>query len=82
MTNIVSLRGHEIRPPGEPYPEVIELAQDLLQRAQAGEIKGLFTVLTYQDDSYTHRSAGILANGTLGACARLKSWMIGQLDKE
>lgn len=47
---VVSLRGQEIRPPGEPVEETIKLAEKLLGMARSGEISGLVAVCTHHDE--------------------------------
>jgi len=51
MSGIVSLRGEEIRPPGEPNPDVVELIAKLMTMAESGEIRGIIAVVEHSDEA-------------------------------
>ena len=59
MSNIVGLRGEEIRPPGEVNPEVVEIAERILEMARSGEISTLVAVYIHADETVGARQKGI-----------------------
>lgn len=58
MSNIVGLRGEAIRPPGEVNPEVVALAEELLELARSGEINALQAVFIHADETVGARQRG------------------------
>jgi hypothetical protein len=58
MSNLVSLRGEAIPAPGEVNPEVVELAEKLLDLARSGEIKALQAFMVHADDCVSAQSKG------------------------
>lgn len=82
MSNIVSLRGEEIISPGEAVPEVVRLAEAILEMARSGEARGLFIVVNHVDDTHSKDYAGEINNGTLGAVERLKYIILRRLERE
>lgn len=77
---VVSLRGGEIIPPGEPRPNVIELAENILQRAKSGDLMALSAVFHHPDDTFSLRHEGRMTNGTVGAVERLKLMIVRQYE--
>lgn len=59
MSNIVGLRGEQIRPPGEVNPEVVALAEELLALARGGEIHTLSAVFIHADETVGSRQRGV-----------------------
>lgn len=43
-SKIVSLNGNDLPEPGKPNPKIVELLEQLLERAQAGETAGILVV--------------------------------------
>jgi len=58
MAEVVSMRGEPIAAPGEPVDEVIALARDILQRAEAGVITGIVACIVNSDDTFQAATAG------------------------
>lgn len=58
MSNIVGLRGEQIRPPGEVNPEVVTLAEELLALARSGAIHTLSAVFIHADETVSARQRG------------------------
>lgn len=55
---VVSLRGEPIRPPGEVNPEVVAIAEEILEMARGGEIHTLTAVFTHADECVGCRQRG------------------------
>ncbi len=72
MANVVALNGVAIASLGDPDKDVIEHLEDLLARAQAGEVIAIMTVTCNADGSTGQSSAG----NTLSTLS-----MIGQLER-
>lgn len=81
MSEIVSLRGERIEPPGEPNAAVVKLAEEALERAKSGDLRGLHLVFYHSDDTHVYRSAGELAMATIGCVERLKNWLCHRMDE-
>jgi len=64
--SIVSLRGEEIKPPGEPNPEAVEAAERLLELARSGEINTIFAVVQHADESVSAWRRGSITNRLIG----------------
>lgn len=79
---VVSLRGGEIQPPGEVRPNVVELAEEILERARSGEIMGLSAVLHHSDEACSFRHVGPTDFRVLGCLETLKAWIIQQINGE
>jgi hypothetical protein len=77
---VVSLRGGEIIPPGEPRPNVIALAEQILERAKSGDLMGLSAVLYHSDDTHSMRSEGRVTYATVGTFERLKHLLLRDMD--
>jgi hypothetical protein len=69
---VVSLRGTEIIPPGEPRPKVIALCEELLERARSGDLMGLSVVRYHADDTHSYQHEGRSTYATIGAVEMLK----------
>lgn len=77
---VVSLRsGAEIIPPGEPRPKIIEMCEDLLQRARSGDLMGLTVAMYHSDDTHSYRHEGRAAFGTIGNLEMLKLILLHDL---
>lgn len=74
--NVVSLSGNAITLPGEVRPAVVELAQEVLQRASSGELQGLAVVMYHSDETYSFWKEGAQSHGMVGALETLKIKMI------
>ena len=73
---VVSLTGAEIIPPGTPKPDLIALAEEILERARSGDLAGLSVVLKHADDTHSYRHHGPVAYATIGCIETLKAWMV------
>lgn len=70
MAEVVSMRGEPIVAPGEPVDDVVALARDILQRAEAGAIRGLVICISNSDETFQGRRAGHdISYGMLGVIA-------------
>lgn len=72
MSNIRSLHGAEILPPGEPDPDVVKLAEETLERARSGDVNGIAVVMQHADDATTYQNCGNTTRATIGALEILK----------
>ncbi len=67
MAEVVSMRGEPITAPGEPIDEVVALARDILQRAEAGALRGIVACVVNSDDTFQAATAGAFGGyGMLG----------------
>jgi len=82
VSNIVSLKGEEITPLGEPVPEVVERVEDILERAQSGNVRGLLIVELCADETCNSYYAGEINNRMMGTFERLKYRVFKALDDE
>jgi hypothetical protein len=70
---VVSLRtGAEILQPGEPHPAVVDILEDLLERARSGEIVAISAAVMNADKSAGRYHAGQISYTLLGALETLK----------
>ena len=80
MSKVVSLSGEEVIPPGKPIESVVALAEEMLEKARAGEVQGLFLAANHGDGTYSHRMAGKANGGTVGYIERLKYCVCRELE--
>lgn len=71
MSNIVGLRGEEIRPPGEVNPEVVAIAEEILELARGGEIHSLVAVLVHADEAVGSRQRGMSSYRLVGMMTKI-----------
>lgn len=69
---VVSMTGNPIRSPGEPNPDIISAAKDLLERAENGNIKGIAIVMMHHDDACSYQAIGTKGYSMVGAIEHLK----------
>jgi len=69
---VVSLRGEEILPPGEPRPKVIAMLEDYLERARSGDICAVAMAVKFSDGATMFHFEGNLDNAVIGAVERMK----------
>ena len=80
---IVSLTGSYVPRGREVDPETIKLAEELLEKAQSGEIVGLITVSTYHDGTAEGDATGVVyCNTTVGCLERIKYGIIKDMEDE
>lgn len=78
---VVSIRtGDEVIPPGEPRLTVIEMCEDLLERAKSGELMGLATARLHSDGSTSSRAEGRNNYALVGTLAGLQQALIDDLE--
>ena len=73
---VVSLRGEEILPPGEPRPAVVEALERALEAARSGEIIGVAAVFNHSDDTTTSASIGRRDRATIGLLEIMKAGLV------
>jgi hypothetical protein len=66
MSNLVSLRGEALRSPGEVNPEVVALAEELLELARSGEIHSLIAIFVHADESVGSLQRGMSSYRLIG----------------
>lgn len=71
MSNLVSLRGEEIPAPGEVNPEVVALAEELLELARSGEIHTLQAIFIHADETVGARQRGSTNYRLLGMLTKI-----------
>lgn len=57
---------------GEPDRHVVAMAREILEKAEAGEIVGLFAVMHHADEANSRTSAGFWNKGTIGYIEQMK----------
>lgn len=72
--------GSAVFQPGTPDEIVVKLAEDLLERARAGEIVGVAIATEFHDGGTGDRRAGTLSRGVVGRLFSLMQRITGQLD--
>jgi hypothetical protein len=81
MSNVVGLRGGEIRPLGEANPDVVAELERLLEMARSGEIKGTMIAVLHADDCVSgsrrgessYRLTGLLMKLIHDYCAAIEA---------
>lgn len=66
-TKIVGIRGEPVVVPGEINPEVVKLAEDILEMARSGAINALFAVVTHSDETVSSLHQGLVTLRVIGA---------------
>lgn len=66
---VVSIRGEKIFAAGEINPEVVKLAEDLLEMAKSGQINALFAVMTHSDETVSSLHEGLVTYRFIGMVA-------------
>jgi hypothetical protein len=79
VSKVVSLNNSEIRTQ-EPDPHVVELAKNILARAEAGEIVGLAAVALGNDESTWSFRAGRQNASLIGRLESMKMRIMGEWD--
>lgn len=77
---IVNLRGQELPEPGEVVPEVVAIAENLLEMARSGEVQGVLYVALHADEQTTAERGGCYTRGMLGLLEIVKQRMIEVLS--
>lgn len=73
MSKVVNMTGNPIATAGDPDKELMEVAEEIFQLAQAGQISGLVTVLMFADGSASFRVVGATDTySCLGAMEQMK----------
>lgn len=58
MAEVVSIRGEPLADPAEPVEDVVAVARDILQRAEAGALRGIVACVVNSDDTFQSATAG------------------------
>ena len=80
MSNVVGLRGEEIKDDRTPVDSVVEECEALLERAKSGEITGIAIAQHWRDGASGVMLAGELSWGLVGRIEQLKSTVIDLLE--
>lgn len=72
MSNIRSLHGAVILPPGQPDQNIIKVAEEILDRARSGDLNGLAYVMHHSDDTTSYEYIGRIDRATIGTLEMLK----------
>lgn len=78
---VVSLYGDIIAQPFQPVEETISKLENLLERAKAGEIKGIHAVLVHGDDTVGYARTLLPSYRALGAVFALATEMSNELNE-
>lgn len=78
--NVVSMNGAPILQPGEPVPAVVEWAEGLLERAKAGEIKGIACCVVFADDATGAAIRGQISYSLVGRLHAVSQEVIEYLE--
>lgn len=71
MSNVVGLRGEEIRAPGTADPGVVEELEQILEMARSGEIHGITIAMEHADNCVSGRRKGITSYKMIGMMHRM-----------
>lgn len=69
---VVSINGGEIAPPGEARPKIVELAKEMLDRAQSGDLQAIAVVYQHADGCFSYWKEGKRDFAMIGALEVLK----------
>jgi hypothetical protein len=72
VSNIVSLKGAPIVPPGTPRPDVAEELEALAAMARAGALDGLVVALLFPDNCTSYRIKGRINRACVGVLEMVK----------
>lgn len=75
MNNVVGLRGEEIKPRGEPRPNVVEAAEEVLELAKSGEITGFAIAMHHADETVSSWRRGDFSLRLIGIMQALVTQM-------
>jgi hypothetical protein len=78
---VVGLRGQPIIDRREPVKAVIDIAEDIAERARNGEIKGIAVAYIYSDEGTGCQLGGEVSYGTMGRLDSLKVDILNELKK-
>lgn len=83
MSEVVSLRGRgaPIAQPGSPDENVVKTAEELLERAKAGDVIGIAFVATHSDLASTNQSVGRCTRSMVGCLFALMARISAYLDE-
>jgi hypothetical protein len=81
MSKVVGLRGEEIRPLGEPDPNVVAEFERLLEMARSGEIKGMMAAVLHSDDCVSGSRKGENNFRTIGLLTKMIHDLCGAMDE-
>lgn len=83
MAEVVAIRsGIAVEPPaGTANPDLVKELQDLLEKANSGEITGFAYASLHPGDVTTYCSVGRLTRGVIGALVMLQ-WSLAKSDGE
>jgi hypothetical protein len=80
MSNVTSIRGAEIMPPGIPVPGVVDVAERMLEMAKSGQINSISAAVQCADSSTEYHCAGEVTNSVIGTIERMKRYLLSVLD--
>lgn len=78
--NVVSMKGDPILQPGEPVPSVVEWCEQLVERARAGEIKGIACCVVFADDATGAAIRGQISYALVGRMHAVSQEVIDYLE--
>lgn len=78
--SVVSLYGDVIAQPFQPVEETVSKLESLLERAKAGDIKGVHAVLVHGDDTVGFARTLLPTYRTVGAVFALATEMSNELN--
>ena len=68
-------------PQNEVVASLVQLLEDMLERAKSGEMNGLAASMTHSDGSHSYVVDGQLTLGTIGNIERLKLYLCNSVDR-
>lgn len=82
MSKVVGLRGEEIKPRGEPRPEVVEAAEKLLALAVSGEVTGVCISMHHADECVSSLRQGDFSFRLIGLAQTLVHDMCREIGEQ
>jgi|GEM_PF-4411940 len=79
---VFDLAGHKLASPGHPDPFIVELLEEALARAKAGDLDGLVLATSFPNGSARVGTAGVITYALLGAAACGQAHLMRELDEE
>lgn len=80
---VVTLHGNTAPDPRVPDPDTIAVIEDLLERAEAGEIQGVAAVVAYHDESAGQFAGGhVVTTRALGEIQLMSARIVRQMVGE
>jgi hypothetical protein len=82
MSNIRTISGVPFSDGRTPQPSVVQTLEELLEKAKAGEIDGVFAAVRFFDGGTSRRLAGVSSPAIIGEVALLQYRLTADFDEQ